>query len=122
MEKGTTAAAAAAVAKSLQSCPTPCDPIDGSPPGSSVHGILQARILEPCIDVVDTTHESTDMRVIITAPLCLNIKRANELHNLRELVLAESKNSGFQMSAHSARQPLTGVISPDSMCPEPRPH
>ena len=36
----------AAAAKSLQSCPTLCDPIDGSPPGSSVHGILQARILE----------------------------------------------------------------------------
>ena len=33
-------------AKSLQSCPTLCDPMDGSPPGSSVHGILQARILE----------------------------------------------------------------------------
>ena len=36
----------AAAVKSLQSCPTPCDPIDGSPPGSSAHGILQARILE----------------------------------------------------------------------------
>ena len=33
-------------AKSLQSCPTLCDPIDCSPPGSSVHGILQARTLE----------------------------------------------------------------------------
>jgi len=32
--------------KSLQSCPTLCDPMDGSPLGSSVHGILQARILE----------------------------------------------------------------------------
>ena len=39
-------AAAAAAAKSLQSCPTLCDPRDGSPPGSSVHGILQARVLE----------------------------------------------------------------------------
>ena len=39
--KGTTAAA-----KSLQSCPTLCDPIDGSPPGSPVPGILQARTLE----------------------------------------------------------------------------
>jgi len=39
-------AAAAAAAKSLQSCPTLCDPIDGSPPGSSVPGILQARSLE----------------------------------------------------------------------------
>ena len=37
---------AAAVAKSLQSCPTLCDPIDGSPPGSSIPGILQARTLE----------------------------------------------------------------------------
>ena len=36
----------AAAAKSLQSCPTLCNPIDGSPPGSSVHGILQARVLE----------------------------------------------------------------------------
>ena len=37
---------AAAAAKSLQSCPTLCDPIDGSPLGSPVPGILQARILE----------------------------------------------------------------------------
>ena len=37
---------AAAAAKSLQSCPTLCDPIDGSPPGSPVPGILQARILK----------------------------------------------------------------------------
>ena len=35
-----------AIAKSLQSCPTLCDPIDGSPPGSPVPGILQARTLE----------------------------------------------------------------------------
>ena len=36
----------AATAKSLQSCPTLCDPIDGSPPGSPVPGILQVRTLE----------------------------------------------------------------------------
>ena len=40
------AAAAAAAAKSLQSYPTLCDPTDGSPPGSPVPGILQARTLE----------------------------------------------------------------------------
>ena len=40
------AAAAAAAAKSLQSCPTLCDPIDSSPPGSPIPGILQARTLE----------------------------------------------------------------------------
>ena len=38
--------AAAAAAKSLQSCPTLCDPKDGSPPGSPIPGILQARTLE----------------------------------------------------------------------------
>ena len=38
--------AAAAAAKSIQSCPTLCDPIDGSPPGSPIPGILQARTLE----------------------------------------------------------------------------
>ena len=37
---------AAATVKSLQSCPTLCDPIDGSPPGSPIPGIFQARTLE----------------------------------------------------------------------------
>ena len=40
----------AAAAKSLQSCPTLCDPIDGSPPGSPIPGILQARTLE-CVAI-----------------------------------------------------------------------
>ena len=39
-------AAAAAAAKSPQSCPTLCDPTDSSPPGSAVPGVLQARTLE----------------------------------------------------------------------------
>ena len=39
-------AAAAAAANLLQSCPTLCDPIDGSQPGSPIPGILQARVLE----------------------------------------------------------------------------
>ena len=37
---------AAAAAKSLQSCPTLCDPVDGSPPGSPIPGIFQAKVLE----------------------------------------------------------------------------
>ena len=48
---------AAAAAKSLQSCPTLCDPIDGSPPGSPVPGILQARTLE-WVAVFFLMHES----------------------------------------------------------------
>ena len=43
---GYAAAAAAAAAKSLQSCPTLCDPLDVSPPGSAAPGILQARTQE----------------------------------------------------------------------------
>ena len=46
MTPGKTIALTAAAAKSLQSCPSLCNPIDGSPLGSSVPGILQARILE----------------------------------------------------------------------------
>jgi len=46
LTKAHTSAAAAAAAKSLQSCPTLCDPIDGSPAGSTIPGILQARTLE----------------------------------------------------------------------------
>ena len=48
---------AAAAAKSLQSCPTLCDPIDGSPPGSPIPGILQARTLE-WVAISDPMHES----------------------------------------------------------------
>ena len=54
--------AVAAAAKSLQYCPTLCDPIDGSPPGSPVPGILQARTLEwvaiSCISCISPMHES----------------------------------------------------------------
>ena len=45
-ERQTNCLAFAAAAKSLQLCPTLCDPIDGNPPGSPVPGILQARTLE----------------------------------------------------------------------------
>ena len=47
--------AAAAAAKSLQSCPTLCDPIDGSPPDSAVPGIFQARTLEQILNVYKAT-------------------------------------------------------------------
>ena len=49
--------AAAAAAKSLQSCPTLCDPIDGSPLSSPVPGILQARIPE-WVSISSPMHES----------------------------------------------------------------
>ena len=46
LEEGMAKPHTAAAAKSLQSCPTPCNPTDSSPPGSPVPGILQARTLE----------------------------------------------------------------------------
>ena len=53
--------AVAAAAKSLQLCPTLCDPIDGSPPGSPVPGILQARTLEWVINAVSAQLMSTKL-------------------------------------------------------------
>ena len=51
-------------AKLLQSCPTLCDPIDGSPPGSTVPGILQARTLE---------------WVAMSFSQCMKVKRESEV-------------------------------------------
>ena len=50
-------AAAAGAAKSLQACPTLCNPRDGSPPGSPIPGILQARTLE-WVAISSPMHES----------------------------------------------------------------
>ena len=55
--KSSDEAAAAAAAKSLQLCPTLWDPIDGSPPGSTIPGILQARTLE-WVAILSPMHES----------------------------------------------------------------
>ena len=58
--------AVAAAAKSLQSCLTLSDPIDSSLPGSSVHGILQARTLE-CVPFPSPMHES-ESEVVQSCP------------------------------------------------------
>ena len=52
----------AAAAKSLQSCPTLCDPIDGTPPGSLIPGILQARTLEWGAIAFSRGHSPTQRR------------------------------------------------------------
>ena len=54
--------AATAAAKSLQSCPTPCDPRDGSAPGSPIPGILQARTLE-CVAISFSNAWKWNMKV-----------------------------------------------------------
>ena len=68
---------AAATAKSLQLCPTLCDPIESSPPGSSVHGISQARILEwVAISFPrrssQPSHQTHCMSVFVPVPYCFD--------------------------------------------------
>ena len=76
---------AAAAAKSLQSCPTLCDPIDGSPPGSPVPGILQARTLEWV--AISFSNSSMDTWHIVPAS-CDDVKE-------------EGYTSGFSISTTS---------------------
>ena len=65
-----TAAAAAAAAKSLQSCPTLCDPIDGSPPGSPIPGILQAGTLKwVAISFLKSENEVTQSFPTLSNPM-----------------------------------------------------
>ena len=60
---------AAAAAKSLQSCPTLCDPIDGSPPGSAVLGILQARTRMGCHFLLQCMKVRSESEVAQSCPL-----------------------------------------------------
>ena len=62
---------AAAAAKLLQSCPTLCDPIDGSPPGSTAPGILQARTLEWVAILLQCMKVKSESEV---AQLCLTVR------------------------------------------------
>ena len=57
---------AAAAAKSLQSCPTLCDPIDSSPPGSPFPGIFQARVLE-CVAIAFSSHFPRSEEIFLEA-------------------------------------------------------
>ena len=81
----------AAAAKSLQSCPTLCDPIDSSPPGSAIPGILQARTLE-WVAISQTAHESrlslqcfhaASCLVVLTILCCFKLTWNSALKRLR---------------------------------------
>ena len=75
--------ALAAAAKSRQSCLTLCDPIDGSPPGSSVPGILQARILQ-----LVATEDPIIIGIAIHAILQTNILKQHLSNFLKILQLS----------------------------------
>ena len=63
---------AAAAAKSLQSCPTLCDPIDGSPPGSPIPGILQARTGVGCHFLLQCMKGKSESEVAQSCPTLSN--------------------------------------------------
>ena len=64
--------AAAAAAKSLQSCPTPCNPIDGSPPGSPVPGILQEEHRVGCHFLLQCMKVKSESEVAQSYPTLRN--------------------------------------------------
>ena len=85
---GTPSKAAAAAAKLLQSCPSLCDPIDGSPPGSSIHGIFQARVLEWVPQVMGSTQIHCSVAQLcptLCNPMDCSTPGLPVLHHLLEL-------------------------------------
>ena len=71
----------AAAAKLLQSCPTLCDPMDHPPPGSSVHGILQARILEwlPFPSPEDLPTQGSNLGLLLCRQILYRVRRSSLL-------------------------------------------
>ena len=93
------AAAAAAAAKSLQSCLTLCNPIDGSPQGSPVPGILQARTLEWVAISFSNAFLLFAIRVVTYADdTTLIAKSKEELKNLLMRVKEESEKAGLKLN------------------------
>ena len=83
-----------ATAKSLQSCPILCDPIDGSPPGSPIPGILQARTLEYYSAIKRNTFESVLMRWMNLEPIIqseVSKKEKNKYHILTYVYMESRK-------------------------------
>ena len=92
---------AAAAAKSLQSCPTLCDPLDGSPPGSPAPGILQARTLEwVAISFSNESyHTFKKTYIIIKTDLSLRSndvsKYTNQKNGIQYINIIKNKNHEF---------------------------
>ena len=85
-------------AKSLQSCPTLCDPIDGSPPGSPVPAILQARTLEwGAIAFADDT--------------TLMAESEEKLKSLLMRVREESEKAGLKLNIQNTKIMASGPIT-----------
>ena len=89
--------AAATAAKSLKSCPTLCDPMDGSPPGSPVPGILQARTLECCHFLLQCMKVKSESEVAQSCPT---------LSDPMDCSLPGSPTTGFSRQEYWSGLPL----------------
>ena len=93
-----------AAAKSLQSRPTLCDPIDGSPPGSSVPGVLQARTLEWGAISFSMIHSSNLIQisavllVLMCTCVCICVLSAIHFHHLVHGSLSQARHLTFSIS------------------------
>ena len=104
--------AAAAAAKSLQSCPTLCDPMVCSLPGSSVHGIFQARVLEWGATAFSTRLPG---EISITSDLqmtpLLMAESEEELKSLLIKVKEESEKVGLKLNIQKTKIMASGPIT-----------
>ena len=94
---------AAATAKSLQLCPTLCDPIDGSPPGSPVSGILQARTGVGCHFLLQCVKVKSESQVSQSCPT---------LRDPMDCSLPGSSTHGFSRQEYWSGLPLSSPLSP----------
>ena len=97
----------AAAAKSLQSCPTLWDPIDGSPAGSSVPGILQARILE-WVAFPSPMHACMPSR-FSHVPFCATLWTGFSVHRTLQARTLEWVAISFSIYMHTCRYMYTSV-------------
>ena len=110
-------------AKSLQSCPTPCDPMDCSPPGSSVHGIAQAGILDFTQMQLNASlrgNENGGQACVVPSPgrpgPCWHPERTRSAHTVGEgqggLLLSASFLHGIQASGKRWQPGPSGAQAP----------
>ena len=94
-----------------QSCPTLCDPMDCSLPGSSLHGILQARVLEWVAISSSTLHPFTEHNALKVHPGC---RMCRDFGPLYCWILLHCKLCFIHPEMGTARYPITGGRSPSS--------
>ena len=111
---------AAAAAKSLQSCPTLCDPIDGSPPGSPIPGILQARTLEWGAIAFSNTTPYTTPCTPYTTPYTSYTTSCTLHHGHRDVTCFSLRKTGRPICCLLCFLNKTRLIFSCSFCGAPR--